>query len=146
MMSIADKKTLTAETEIHAPIAKVWELWNNPADIKQWNTPSADWLTTHAENDLRPGGRFLYVMEMKDGSFSFNFLGTYDEVKPYEFIRYTLDDGRRSTIIFADGKPVKLTETFEPDGNEPLDMQREFCKGVLGGGARGGEGAGGGES
>lgn len=130
-MSIADKITLTAETEIHAPIAKVWELWNNPEDIKQWNTPSADWLTPHAENDLRPGGRFLYVMEMKDGSFSFNFQGTYDEVKPYEFIRYTLDDGRRSTITFIDGSPVKLIENFEPDGNEPLDMQREFCKGVL---------------
>jgi uncharacterized protein YndB with AHSA1/START domain len=130
-MSAAEKTILTAETEISAPIAKAWELWNNPQDIKQWNTPGPEWHTTHAENDLRPGGRFLYVMEMKDGSFSFNFQGIYDEVKPYELIRYTLDDGRKSTIAFTDSSPVKLIENFEPDGNEPLVMQREFCKAVL---------------
>jgi len=130
-MSAPDKTALVAETEINAPIAKVWELWNNPEDIKQWNTPGADWHTTHAENDLRPGGRFLYVMEIKDNSFSFNFQGTYDEVKPCEFIRYTLDDGRKSTITFIDGNPIKLIESFEPDANEPLDIQRKFCKGVL---------------
>ncbi len=130
-MSATKKVVLTAETGINAPIAQVWELWNNPEDIKQWNTPDAGWHTSHAENDLRPGGRFLYVMEMKDGSFKFNFRGTYDEVKPYEFIRYTLDDGRKSMITFADGKPVKLTETFEPDANQSSDMQQEFCKAVL---------------
>lgn len=131
IMDTPQRITLTAETEINAPIEKVWELWNNPADIMQWNIPNVDWHTPKVENDLRPGGRFRYVMGLKDGSFTFNFEGTYDEVKLHELISYTLGDGRKSTITFTTGSPVKLTESFEPDGNEPPETQMEFCKAVL---------------
>lgn len=130
-MSSTNKPTLTATTEIYAPIAKVWELWNNPDDIRQWNNLSDDWHTTKAENDLRVGGKFFYAMGLKDGSFSFDFTGVYNEILPYQFISYTLNDGRRSTITFKDGSPVKLTENFEPENTQPFDMQRDFCQSVL---------------
>jgi uncharacterized protein YndB with AHSA1/START domain len=128
-----DNISIAVETEINAPIKKVWELWNTPADIAQWNNLSEDWHTTKVENDVRAGGRFLFVMGLKDGSFSFDFKGTYDEVKVNRLIAYTLDDGRRSTITFADENPVILTETFEPESTLPIDEQREFCQAVIDG-------------
>lgn len=127
------KTTLVAQTEINAPIEKVWALWNTPEDIMQWNNPNADWHTPHVENDLRPGGKFLFAMALKDGSLNFDFTGTYDEIITNQLICYTLNDGRRSTIIFIAGTPVKLVETFEPESSQPLDMQQEFCQAVLDG-------------
>jgi hypothetical protein len=29
---------ITVETVVRAKLNKVWDLWNNPSDIKQWNT------------------------------------------------------------------------------------------------------------
>jgi uncharacterized protein YndB with AHSA1/START domain len=130
-MNTATRQTLTAETEINSPIEKVWELWANPEDILQWNNMSDEWHTTKAENDLRPGGKFLFVMALKDGSFSFDFTGTYHEVKINEKITYTLDDGRQTTIVFTPGVAVKLTETFEPVKTESFEMQQGFCQHVL---------------
>ncbi len=125
--------SITVETEINAPVEKVWACWNNPEDIAQWNNMSDEWHTPKVENDVRAGGRFMFVMGLKDGSFSFEFKGTYDEVEIYRLITYTLDDGRRSTITFAGNNPVKLTETFEPETTEPVDMQRDFCQAVIDG-------------
>jgi uncharacterized protein YndB with AHSA1/START domain len=124
---------LTAEILINAPIETIWHLWTNPNDITRWNTPNADWHTTSAINDLRPGGTFLFVMALKDGSLTFNFTGTYDEVETHQLITYTLNDGRKSTITFTAGNPVKLTESFDADVSQPLEMQKEFCQAVLNG-------------
>ena len=130
-MNIAGKTTITVEIEIDAPIAKVWELWTTPADIMQWNNTSPDWHNLKIENDLRPGGRFLFVMAAKNGTDKFDFTGTYDEVKTNQLISYTLDDGRKTTITFATGNPVKITEAFDAESSLPADMQRDFCEGVL---------------
>jgi uncharacterized protein YndB with AHSA1/START domain len=132
-MSNSEKTTLSAEIKINAPIEKVWELWNTPEDIMQWNTPNADWYTSHAENDLRPGGQFLFAMALKDGSLNFDFTGTYDEVISNRLIAYTLNDGRKSTIHFTAGNTVKLVEIFEADDNQPAAMQQQFCQAVLDG-------------
>lgn len=132
-MSKADKTILNCEIEINAPIEKVWALWTTPEDIKQWNSPNADWHTTKVENDLRTGGIFLFAMALKDGSLNFDFTGVYDEVKTNELISYTLNDGRKSTITFTTGTPVKVVETFEVDKNQPIAMQKEFCQAVLDG-------------
>ena len=71
------------------------------------------------------------VMGLKDGSFSFDFEAIYDEVITHQFIRYTLTDGRQSAISFTGLNPVILTETFEPNSNDPIAMQRDFCQAVL---------------
>ena len=128
-----DNLTITVQTEINAPIEKVWKLWNTPGDIMQWNNMSAEWHTPKVENDVRAGGKFLFVMGLKDGSFSFDFKGTYDEVEVNRLITYTLDDGRKTTITFEGDAPVILTETFEPEATQPVDMQRDFCQAVVDG-------------
>jgi len=132
-MNKVDKTILNCEIEINAPIEKVWALWTTPEDIKQWNSPNIDWLTTKVENDLRSGGAFLFAMALKDGSLNFDFTGVYDEVKINELISYTLNDSRKSTITFTAGSPVKVVETFEADKNQPIAMQKEFCQAVLDG-------------
>ena len=35
---------ITVET-VKAKLARVWDCWNNPADIKKWNTAQDDWHT-----------------------------------------------------------------------------------------------------
>jgi uncharacterized protein YndB with AHSA1/START domain len=125
------KDPISVTITVNASIDKVWEQWNNPEDIMQWNNLSDEWHVPKAENDLRIGGRFLFTMGLKDGSFSFDFTGIYDEVIPHELIAYTLDDNRRSTITFSGSNPVTITEDFEPNTTDDLEMQRGFCTAVL---------------
>ena len=105
-MQVTDKKMITVQTIVNAPIDKVWKNWNNPNDIVKWNNASDDWHTTKAENDLRIGGKFLSRMEAKDGSMGFDFEGVYDAIKTNEHIEYTISDGRKVKISFSsqDGK------------------------------------------
>jgi uncharacterized protein YndB with AHSA1/START domain len=123
---------VTVETSIAAPVEKVWEYWTTPEHIIQWNNASEDWTTPKAENDLRTGGRFVYRMEAKDGSFGFDFGGTYDEVKPNETLVYTLDDGRKVTVTFTgNGDSTKVAEVFEPENTNPVEMQQTGWQAIL---------------
>lgn len=125
-------QTITVESTINAPVAQVWTLWTSPEHIKNWNTASEDWHTTHAENDLRAGGSFSSRMEAKDGSFGFDFNGSYDAVNLHEHIAYTIADGRKVTIAFSgSGNTTKITETFEAENTNPLDMQRGGWQAIL---------------
>jgi len=132
-MSINNKAAITAEVEINAPIEIVWDRWTKPEHIIQWNNPSDEWRNSKVENDLQAGGKFLFAMELKDGSSRFDFKGTYDEVRIHQLISYTLEDGRKSTITFTTDHGVRLTETFEPESTLPFDMQKNFCQAVLDG-------------
>jgi len=125
-------KIITVKTNVKAPATKVWELWSMPEHIKNWNKASDDWQTTHAENDLRAGGKFTSRMEAKDGSMGFDFGGTYDEVNAMKLISYTLDDGRKVEITFAtEGDTTKITEIFEAENTNSIAMQREGWQAIL---------------
>jgi uncharacterized protein YndB with AHSA1/START domain len=131
-MSTAEKKVITVEATINAPVEKVWELWSKPQHIVNWNNASADWHTTRAENDLREGGRFESRMEAKDGSFGFDFGGVYDSVITHEMITYTLGDGRKVKITFmSNGNATTLTETFDPESTNPVEMQKAGWQAIL---------------
>lgn len=131
MMDTTAKPVLTASTEVNVPIEKAWALWTTPEDIMRWNRMSDEWHTPKVENDLRTGGRFLFVMGLTNGSFSFDFAGTYTEVKTNELIAYTLDDSRKTTVTFTTGDTVLITEAFEAESTLALDMQQGFCQAVL---------------
>jgi len=126
------KSPITVETTIKSTIENVWNLWTTPEDIRQWNNPSEEWHTLKVENDLNDGGKFLFRMESKDGADGFDFSGTYDKVILNKLIEYTLDDGRKTINEFIQNEnSVTITETFEPEAKTPLDVQRDFCEGVL---------------
>jgi uncharacterized protein YndB with AHSA1/START domain len=131
-METMEKTTITVAATVNAPVAKVWESWYKPEHITKWCSPSPDWHTPRAENDLRAGGKFLSRMEAKDGSFGFDFAGVYDEVKTNELMTYTMSDGRKVKITFeADGDTTKVTETFDPEDINPIEMQRGGWQAIL---------------
>jgi uncharacterized protein YndB with AHSA1/START domain len=131
-MIATGKPTIKVETTVNAPVEKVWNLWNNPEDIKQWNQASDDWHTPRAENDLRPGGKLMSRMEAKDGSMGFDFEGTYDEVKPYEYIEYTLGDERKVKIDFrSEGNSTHIVEVFEAEQTHTEELQRQGWQAIL---------------
>jgi uncharacterized protein YndB with AHSA1/START domain len=123
---------ITVETVVKAELDKVWDAWNNPADIKQWNTAQADWQTTRSTVDLREGGKFLSRMEAKDGREGFDFEGTYTRVVPRKTIEYRMSDDREVEVEFverADGVLVK--ETFDAESANPPELQRTGWQAIL---------------
>ena len=46
---------ITIETAVNARLNTVWDTWNDPSDIKQWNAAQDDWHTTESAVDLREG-------------------------------------------------------------------------------------------
>lgn len=131
-MTTTNKVNITVEATVNAPIETVWDLWTNPDHITKWNNASDDWHTPKAENDLREGGKFMSRMEAKDGSFGFDFGGVYDRVKTNEVIAYTIGDGRKVEVLFTpDGNTTKVTETFEAETINPVEMQRGGWQAIL---------------
>jgi uncharacterized protein YndB with AHSA1/START domain len=125
-------KSITVKSTINAPVDKVWKAWTTPEDIMQWNSASDDWHTPHATNDLRTGGSFTSRMEAKDGSFGFDFGGTYTLVDEHKTIEYVMSDGRKVSITFeGDTGHTVVTETFDPEETNPLDMQRDGWQAIL---------------
>ncbi len=149
-MPTQNKTSITVENTINAPVEKVWEYWTKPDHITQWNNASDDWHTPRAENDFRPGGRFVCRMEAKDGSAGFDFGGVNDIITPHEYIEYTIDDarpnaspkdsfrrgssgrGRKVKIYFkADGNKTKVTETFEAEDTNSIELQQGGWQAIL---------------
>ena len=127
-----DNQKITIEATINASLAKVWQYYTEPKHITLWNNASDDWHTTRAENDLRQGGKFLYRMEAKDGSFGFDFGGVYDEVKANELIGYTMEDGRKAKIVFASADDrTKIEIDFDAETENPIELQRDGWQAIL---------------
>jgi len=123
---------ITVKTLVNAPLSQVWSKWTNPQDVMKWNNASDDWHTPFAQNDLRIGGKFLYRMESRDGQNGFDFSGVYREVVPQKSIAYTLDDGRSVSILFAvQGPAILVTETFDPEQDTPIELQRAGWQAIL---------------
>jgi uncharacterized protein YndB with AHSA1/START domain len=123
---------ITVETTVNADLDTVWEAFNNPADIKQWNAAQDDWHTTESAVDLREGGRFKSRMEAKDGSVGFDFEGTYTRVVPRQAIEYRMSDGREVQVSFVerDGE-VLVKETFDAETENAPEMQRQGWQAIL---------------
>src|SRR3546814_2633239 len=96
-----EKPTITVKSTVKVPVQKAWEYWNKPEHITKWCQASDDWHAPYAENDLRDGGKFKTTMAAKDGSFSFDFEGVYDEVAEHSNIAYT---DRKSTRLKPSNK------------------------------------------
>ena len=123
---------ITVHTSINASLDEVWRCFTTPADVEQWNAASEDWHTTAATNDLQIDGKFNYRMEAKDGSFGFDFWGIYDNIVEFKQLDYTLGDGRKVSVLFEfTGIGTKLTETFETEDENPVEMQQLGWQAIL---------------
>jgi uncharacterized protein YndB with AHSA1/START domain len=64
-------------------------------------------------------------MAARDASFQFDFVGTYTSVVVNERIDVILGDGRLWNTTFEEVEGgVKVTEEFDPENENPEDMQR----------------------
>jgi uncharacterized protein YndB with AHSA1/START domain len=122
---------VSVETIVKAPVARVWSAYTTPDDIKQWNAASADWHTTRASVDLRVGGEFISRMEAKDGSFGFDFAGTYTKIVPNELIEYSFGDRAAAVEFVTDAKSVTVRVTFDAESENPVDQQRQGWQAIL---------------
>ena len=131
-MGTTDQTAITVQATINAPVAKVWDYWTNPEHITQWTFASDDWHAPYADNDLRTGGKFKTTMAAKDGSFSFDFGGEYSQVDEHSALAYTMEDGRKVSILFeSNGDTTTVTETFDPESTNPIEMQRGGWQAIL---------------
>jgi uncharacterized protein YndB with AHSA1/START domain len=122
---------ISVETCVNAPMAAVWHAYTNPEDIKQWNAASDDWHTTQASVDLRVGGQFSSRMEAKDGSFGFDFAGTYTKVVPLQLLEYAFGD-RTAVVEFSSGaQGVLVKVTFDAETEHSVEQQQEGWQSIL---------------
>lgn len=122
---------ITVETTVHAPIDKVWSAYTSPDDIVQWNAASDDWHTTKASVDLREGGAFSSRMEAKDGTFGFNFAGTYTKIEPQRLIEYAFGDRTCSVAFTPSGGDVLVRVSFDAETQNSPEQQRQGWQAIL---------------
>lgn len=120
------QKTVHITRILNAPRERVWQVWTEPEHLKKWWGPK-DFTAPHIENDLQPGGKYLYAMHGPAGTpFDKDMWsgGEYLEVVPMEKIVTTdnFTDEHGNTISPAEyGMPgdwgqMKVTVTFEDAG------------------------------
>ena len=123
---------ITVETTVEAPVEKVWIYWSEPKHVMNWCSASSDWHAPKAENDLCVNGKFKTHMAAKDGSVGFDFEGIYTSVIPHKNIEYKMADGREVVINFtSNGKKTTITETFDAENENPLEMQKGGWQAIL---------------
>ena len=131
-MEQKERIRITVETSVPVSPELAWEYWTKPMHLTHWNQASDDWHTPRAENDVRVGGKFTSRMESKDGKYGFDFGGVYDEVEPPRLLASTLGDGRTVRVTFDPaGEGTKVIETFEAEGENSVELQRQGWQAIL---------------
>lgn len=131
-METSNATVVQISAEVNAPIEKVWEYFTGEQHIVHWNQASPDWHCPIAQNDVKKDGKFKFRMEAKDGSYGFDFEGTYDEVQPQQLIEYTMADGRKVSIHFSEKDDhTHVAESFEAENENPVEMQRAGWQAIL---------------
>lgn len=124
---------LTVTSEINKPLNEVWDFFNNPEHIVNWNFAHESWECPSAKNDMKVDGKLEVRMQAKDGSFGFDLVGIYDQVVENELLKYHFEDHRNIEVIFeklSDNK-TKVTENFDPENMNPLDFQKDGWQAIL---------------
>lgn len=98
--------TVYVERTFHAPVEKIWKVWNDPESMKKWWSPK-DYTAPVIKNDFRVTGTFLLSMKSPKGEMFWN-TGSYKEIVAHKRIV--------STMSFSDenGKVVPGSEVKVP--------------------------------
>ncbi|MCB0705183.1 MAG: SRPBCC domain-containing protein [Saprospiraceae bacterium] len=122
---------ITVQAIIQADAKKVWDYYNNPAHIINWNFADPSWHCPSAENDLRIGGTYKARMEARDGSFGFYFEAVYSDLVEGKTFTYGFG-GRTATVQFNDlGDQTEVVVSFDPEDENPIEMQRGGWQAIL---------------
>ena len=80
---------------------------------------------------MRDGGAFSSRMEAKDGSFGFDFAGTYTKIVPHKLIEYSFGDRNGAVEFVAGTDDVTVRSTFDAEKENPQEMQRQGWQAIL---------------
>lgn len=117
-------KEITIDTIVNSSISKTWNFYTEPQHITQWNFADPSWHCPSASNDMKIGGKYLARMEAKDASFGFDFEAYYTEINEGKNFTYEFG-GRKCTVQFEEiGDATKVTISFDPETENPIEMQR----------------------
>ncbi len=126
------KDPITVEIVVNVPVEKAWNVWTDPEHITKWAFASDDWEAPHATNNVRVGGQFSTTMRAKDKSAEFDLNGEYTVVEENAELHYTLEGGRKVTVVFTSvGDSTKITQTFEPEYENTFELQRVGWQAIL---------------
>lgn len=122
---------ITVSVALNGTLDHVWHCYTQPEHIVHWNFADPSWHCPTASNDLQVGGTYLARMEAKDGSFGFDFEAVYTAVNPRNQFTYEFG-GRRATVEFEqeEGRVV-VRVTFDPETENPIEMQRAGWQAIL---------------
>ncbi len=124
---------INISAEILKPIEQVWEYYNTPEHIVNWNFAADTWHCPSSENNLKEGGNFKNTMAAKDGSFSFDFEGEYKKIEIHKYILYHIKGDNREVHIYFEKKAAKtlVTIKFQPESMNPLELQESGWQAIL---------------
>lgn len=132
---------LTVSTLISTPLEKVWEAFWKPEHIVHWCFASDDWHCPKAIwEEPKVGWIFTNTFAAKDGSFSFDLTGKYNEIIPLQKIVYTmgemkeyfLDAGRKVIVTFEEtGNDILVTEIFDAEEIHSAEQQIQWWQAIL---------------
>lgn len=112
----ATEKEIVITRVFNAPRAQVWRAWTEPEAVAQWWGPKG-FSTRVSGLDLRPGGRWDYVMIGPDGA-EYPVTGVFREVVPQMRIVTSDEFGEEYKAAASADLPhgIVLTCLFEDDG------------------------------
>ena len=129
---IKKAKPIEVQVRVKAPLKDVWHHLLHPASIQVWNHASDDWETSTVEVDLKVGGRYFAHMHAKDHSMGFDFVAIFKTIEPLKGYTYVLEDGRTVVVSLKETKEgIMVTETFDPENENPRKMQQEGWQSIL---------------
>jgi uncharacterized protein YndB with AHSA1/START domain len=70
-------------------------------------------------------------MEAKDGSFGFDFEGTYTNIVENELIEYSFGDRSARIEFSSEGDQVKVEVMFDPEGENSAELQKAGWQAIL---------------
>jgi uncharacterized protein YndB with AHSA1/START domain len=125
---------------VEAPRELVWRMWTEPQHIAKWWGPNGFTNTVHSM-DVRPGGRWVYVMHGPDGTDYDNLILYREVVRPERLVyehsgSEAVDDPHRFHVVVTfkekDGATEVVMHSTFPSVEARDHVIREF--GALEGG------------
>jgi uncharacterized protein YndB with AHSA1/START domain len=97
---------MTTTRLFDAPVARVWQAWSDPEQVKRWWGPKG-FTAPVARMDFREGGTSLVCMRSPEGQDLCN-TWTYLEIEPMELIEFI------QHFADADGHPIAPSDVGLP--------------------------------
>lgn len=129
---MSEAHIITIETWVPVAPHAAWRAYTTPQAVTQWNHATPDWHCPWAKIDLRVGGRHLARMEARDGSFGFDYAGTYEVVEVPNRVVLRLDDDRLVRTTFEpEGRGTRVRTRFDAERTHSLEQQRAGWQAIL---------------